>query len=176
MKQKVISIVGPTAVGKTDLSIEIAKTFNGEIISGDSMQVYKDLNIGTAKITEKERQGIPHYMIDTIDPTEDFTVSDFKHHVYHFIKKIADKEKIPLIVGCSGHHIQAVLYDYQFSEQSTDEQYQKYLEETIKAEGIEVLYKRLQLIDPIQAKKIHPNNHRRVIRALEIYETTGKRL
>lgn len=174
MKTKVVSIVGPTAIGKTDLSIEIAKTFHAEIISGDSMQVYKKLNIGTAKITEDEAGGITHYMIDMLEPDEEFTVADFKEKVQLFINKINRKDKLPLIVGGSGHYIQAVLYDYQFLEGSTDEQYKKQLENKIETDGIEALYEELKKIDPEQAKKIHPNNHRRVIRALEIYKTTGK--
>lgn len=174
MKVKVVSIVGPTAVGKTDLSIQLAKSFNAEIISGDSMQIYKHLNIGTAKITKEEMQGIPHYMIDLLEPHEDYTVAQFKEKVQYYIKKIHQKNKLPLIVGGSGLYIQSVLYDYQFNEQSRDEEYRKYLQNTIEKRGIESLYKKLTEIDPKQAKKIHPNNHRRVIRALEIYKTTGK--
>lgn len=174
MKVKVVSIVGPTAVGKTDLSIQLAKSFNAEIISGDSMQIYKHLNIGTAKITKEEMQGIPHYMIDLLEPHEDYTVAQFKEKVQYYIKKIHQKNKLPLIVGGSGLYIQSVLYDYQFNEQSRDEEYRKYLQNTIEKRGIESLYKKLTEIDPKQAKKIHPNNHRRVIRALEIYKTTRK--
>lgn len=174
MSVKVVSIVGPTAIGKTDLSIKIAKIFNAEIISGDSMQVYKDLNIGTAKVTEDEMEGIAHYMVDILDADEEFTVADFKKEVQFYIDFIRGKSKLPILVGGSGHYIQAALYDYQFLEGSRDEEYEKYLEKKIKTEGIEALYEQLKEIDPKQAKKIHPNNHRRVIRALEIYKTTGK--
>jgi len=174
MKVKVVSIVGPTAVGKTDISIEIAKRFNAEIISGDSMQVYKDLNIGTAKITEEEMQGIPHHMIDMLNPDKNFTVADFKDHVHYFIDQIHKKDKLPIIVGGSGHYIQSVLFDYQFLENSRDEQYRRHLEQIIDTKGINQVYENLIEIDPDQARKIHPNNHRRVIRALEIYKTTGK--
>lgn len=175
MKVKVVSIVGPTAVGKTDLSIQIAKKFNAEIISGDSMQVYRRLNIGTAKITEDEKEGIPHYMIDLLEPDQPFTVAQFKEKVQHYIEKINRNNKLPLIVGGSGLYIQSVLYDYQF-ERSNDEDYRKKLESIVEKEGIERLYNKLIEIDPIQAGKIHPNNHRRVIRALEIFHTTGKRM
>lgn len=174
MKKTVIVIVGPTAVGKTSLSIEIAKIFNGEIISGDSMQVYKGLDIGTAKITNDEMQGIPHYMIDMKEADEDFSVADFKQYVQNYIDEISVKQKIPIIVGGSGLYIQSALYNYNFSEHKRDEEITNKLEQEIADKGITALYHRLKMIDPDQAAKIHPNNHRRVIRALEIYESTGE--
>lgn len=174
MKEKVVSIVGPTAVGKTELSIELAKQFNGEIISGDSMQVYKGLDIGTAKIRPEEQQGIPHYMIDIKEPDEDFSVAEFQQNIQTYIRHIHRKSKLPLIVGGSGLYIQAAMYDYQFTNEKRDEQFTKEMEKIIALEGIEPLYKRLTEVDPDQAEKIHPNNHRRIIRALEIYEITGK--
>lgn len=173
MKETVIAIVGPTAVGKTKLSIDIAKKFNGEIISGDSMQIYKGMDIGTAKIKEKEKQGIPHAMIDIKQPDESFTVVDFKTYVEKHITDITNRNKLPIIVGGSGFYIQSVLYDYNFSNADRDEEYTKKLERDIKTRGIEPVYNQLMQIDPEQARKIHPNNHRRVIRALEVYETTG---
>ncbi|MBP1968022.1 tRNA dimethylallyltransferase [Virgibacillus natechei] len=173
MKKTVIVIVGPTAVGKTKLSIEIAKRFNGEIISGDSMQVYKGMDIGTAKITEEEMQGIKHYMIDMKNPDEDFSVADFQYYVQTYINEISARGKTPIIVGGSGLYIQAALYNYNFSNQKRDDSVTNYLEKVIEKEGIQPLYDRLRKLDPGQADKIHPNNHRRVIRALEIYETTG---
>lgn len=173
MKNTVIAIVGPTAVGKTHASIAIAKRLNGEIISGDSMQVYKELDIGTAKITEAEMQGIPHYMIDTKEPYDNFSVADFQREVQMNIKEITSRGKIPIIAGGSGLYVQAALYNYHFSEQKRDNTLTKKLEKQIKNEGIIPLYNRLKEIDPEQAAKIHPNNHRRVIRALEVYETTG---
>ncbi|WP_373896085.1 tRNA (adenosine(37)-N6)-dimethylallyltransferase MiaA [Virgibacillus natechei] len=173
MKKTVIAIVGPTAVGKTKLSIEIAKRFNGEIISGDSMQVYRDMDIGTAKISGEEMQGIPHYMIDTKDPDEAFSAADFQYYVQRYIEEISSHEKIPVIVGGSGLYIQAALYDYNFSKQKRDDAITKRLENKMENEGIMPLYNRLKEIDPDQAAKIHPNNYRRVIRALEIYEMTG---
>lgn len=173
MKEKVIVIVGPTAVGKTELSLNLAKDFNGEIISGDSMQVYKELDIGTDKVTLKEREMVNHHLIDIMEMTEDFTVSDFQSKARNLIKEINGRGKIPIIVGGSGLYIQSVLYDYQFPTQARDEVITKDLENQIDIHGIEPLYNKLKEIDPEQAKKIHPNNHRRVVRALEIYKTTG---
>ncbi|WP_174613393.1 tRNA (adenosine(37)-N6)-dimethylallyltransferase MiaA [Virgibacillus ihumii] len=174
MKQTVIAVVGPTAVGKTKLSVEIAKAFNGEVISGDSMQVFKGMDIGTAKIASQEKQGIPHYMIDVKNPEEPFSVADFQTYVQHYIKEISSHHKLPIIAGGSGLYIQGALYDYNFSAQPRDEALTAKLEEELKSEGAASLHKHLEKIDPQQAAKIHPNNHRRVIRALEIYETTGK--
>lgn len=174
MKQKVIAIVGPTAVGKTKLSIEIAKQFNGEIISGDSMQVYKGMDIGTAKITENEKQGITHYMIDIKDPNEDFSVADFQGNVQDNIQKIASHNRLPIIVGGSGLYIQAALYNYNFTNDARDTKRTVQLEKELDTYGALVLYERLKEFDPEQAAKIHPNNHRRLIRAIEIYEATGK--
>ncbi|MFD1850306.1 tRNA (adenosine(37)-N6)-dimethylallyltransferase MiaA [Oceanobacillus bengalensis] len=173
MNKTVIAIMGPTAVGKTKLSIEIAKRFNGEIISGDSMQVYKQMNIGTAKIKKEETEGIPHHMIDIRRPDEEFSVADFQAHVKKYIDDILSRGKLPIIVGGSGLYIQAALYDYNFSNQKRDESISKKLEAQVRKEGITTLYHQLKAVDPQAADKIHPNNHRRVIRAMEIYETTG---
>ncbi|MFC4023070.1 tRNA (adenosine(37)-N6)-dimethylallyltransferase MiaA [Oceanobacillus longus] len=173
MKKNVIAIMGPTAVGKTKLSIELAKRFNGEIISGDSMQVYKGLDIGTAKVKRSEMLGIAHHMLDIREPEEEFSVADFKENVQKYINDITSRDKLPIIVGGSGLYIQAALYNYNFSEIKRDDAITKKMEKTIVSEGIMPLYNRLVEIDPVQAEKIHPNNHRRVIRALEIYESTG---
>jgi len=170
---KVLSIVGPTAVGKTALSIELAKTFPAEIISGDSMQIYKGMDIGTGKITKEEMQGIPHYMIDIKEPDEPFSVAEFKEIVECYIRHIHQKNKLPILVGGTGLYIRAVLYDYEFNNRKRDETVTKRLEAFIAEHGVGPLYEKLKKIDPKQAEKIHPNNHRRVIRALEIYETTG---
>jgi tRNA dimethylallyltransferase len=173
MKQKVIAIVGPTAVGKTQLSIEAAKRFNGEIISGDSMQVYRGMDIGTAKITEEEMQGIPHHMLDIKNPDENFSVADFQSYVQQYIEEITARNKLPIIVGGSGLYIQAVLQDYNFADEKRDEHLTQKLEAEMERVGIEPLFQRLEEIDPKQAAKIHPHNYRRVLRALEIYEKTG---
>lgn len=173
MKKTVIVIMGPTAVGKTRLSIDIAKQFNGEIISGDSMQVYKGMDIGTAKITEDEMQGVTHHMIDIKNPDEAFSVADFQYYVQKYIDEITSRGKLPIIAGGSGLYIQAALFDYNFSEQKRNDAFTTRLEQILDEDGAMALYQRLKDIDPEQAAKIHPNNHRRVIRALEVYETTG---
>lgn len=173
MTKTVIAIMGPTAVGKTKLGIEIAKQFNGEIISGDSMQVYKGMDIGTAKVRKEEMQGVPHHMIDIKNPDEEFSAADFQFYVQKYIDEIISRNRLPIIVGGSGLYIQAALYDYNFSGQKRDDSVTIRLERVIEKEGIMPLYYRLNELDPEQAEKIHPNNHRRVVRALEIYETTG---
>lgn len=174
MRKTIVAIVGPTAVGKTQLSIEIAKRFNGEVISGDSMQVYKQFDIGTAKILPEEMQGIPHHLLDIREPHEEYSAADFKKHVEVLVEEITSKGRLPIIVGGSGLYIQSALFDYNFPDIKRDEKRTEELMNQVREEGIEEIYHRLELIDPEQAKKIHPNNHRRVIRALEIYETTGK--
>lgn len=172
--EKVIIIVGPTAVGKTKLSIDLAKRLNTEVISGDSMQVYKGMNIGTGKVTETEMENIPHHMLDILHPDEAFSVAEYQRMVQQKINQINNTDNIPLLVGGSGLYIQAVLYDYIFSEQKRDETLTKELEKRMEAEGNLVLYNELKQLDPNQAAAIHPNNKRRLIRALETYYTTGK--
>ncbi|ULT58683.1 tRNA (adenosine(37)-N6)-dimethylallyltransferase MiaA [Neobacillus drentensis] len=172
--QKLIVIIGPTAVGKTNLSIEMAKRYDGEIISGDSMQIYRGMDIGTAKITEEEMQGIPHHLIDIKEPEENFSVAEFQLLVRAKINEIAKRGKLPIIVGGTGLYIQSVIYDYQFSDVPGDEAFRLELEERAKQIGNEALYKELQAVDPESAAQIHPNNLRRVIRALEIFHLTGK--
>lgn len=173
MKKKIISIVGPTSVGKTALGIAVAKQFNGEVISGDSTQVYKGMDIGTAKVTPEETEGIPHYMIDIIEPDIPFSVADFQTYVKEQIEVTHRSGKLPIIVGGSGLYIQSVLFDYQFAEQARDTALTDKLFQQIEQEGSYKLYERLKQIDPEQAEKVHPNNHRRLIRALEVFETTG---
>jgi tRNA dimethylallyltransferase len=172
--QKLLVIIGPTAVGKTNLSIEMAKRYDGEIISGDSMQIYRGMDIGTAKITEEEMQGIPHHLIDIKEPEESFSVAEFQLLVRAKINEIAKRGKLPIIVGGTGLYIQSVIYDYQFSDVPGDEAFRLELEERAKQIGNEALYKELQAVDPESAAQIHPNNVRRVIRALEIFHLTGK--
>ncbi|MGG0670777.1 tRNA (adenosine(37)-N6)-dimethylallyltransferase MiaA [Sporosarcina koreensis] len=177
MKQsdKVIAIVGPTASGKTSLSIELAKRLDGEIINGDALQVYKGLNIGTAKITEDEKEGIPHHLFDIKEPTDPFSVAEYQSVVRKCIEDIRSRGKQPIIVGGTGLYIQSVLFDFRFTEEAGDEEVRAELEKEMETEGgAERLYNRLQHLDPSSAKKIHPNNHRRLIRALEIIEVTGK--
>jgi len=169
-----VVLIGPTAVGKTKLSIELAKRFNGEIISGDSMQIYKEMDIGTAKIKKSEMEGIPHHLIDIKDADESFSVAEFQELVREKITEITKRGKLPMIVGGTGLYIQSVVYDYQFSAAQSDVAYRKMLEKRAENEGNEQLHLELQQIDRISADRIHPNNIRRVIRALEIFHCTGK--
>lgn len=172
---RVIAIVGPTASGKTSLSIELAKRLDGEIINGDAMQVYKELSIGTAKITEEEKEGIPHHLFDIKEPTDSFSVAEYQTTVRNCIEEIQSRGKQPIIVGGTGLYIQSVLFDFRFTEEAGDENVRAELEKELEMEGgAERLYHRLQKMDPASAEKIHPNNHRRLIRALEIIQVTGK--
>lgn len=173
MKQPLIILAGPTAVGKTKLSIELAKAVNGEIISADSMQVYKNMNIGTAKISEEEKQGIPHYLLDCLAPEEDFNVVRFVTLAKEAMAQITAKGKIPVLVGGTGFYIQALLYDIDFTENDDDMSYREYLEKLAKEQGAEVLHRMLNEADPKAAAEIHPNNVKRVIRALEFFEKSG---
>ncbi len=167
-------IIGPTAVGKTKLSIELAKKFNGEIISGDSMQIYKGMDIGTAKIKKEEMEGITHHLIDIKQPEEPFSVAEFQEMVREKISDITIRGKLPMIVGGTGLYIQSVINDYHFSDAPSDIQFRETLEKRAREEGNERLYQELMEVDPNSAEKIHPNNTRRVIRALEIFHCTGK--
>lgn len=173
-REKLVVILGPTAVGKTKISIQLAKRFSGEIISGDSMQIYRGMDIGTAKITKEEMEGIPHHLIDIKNPDESFSAYEFQQLVRKKIKEITERNNLPMIVGGTGLYIQSVIYDYQFVDHSRDEKIRKKLYERLEKEGIDPLYDELKNIDPIGAETIHPNNERRVIRALEIYYTTGE--
>ena len=168
MKNLVV-ITGPTAVGKTDISIKLAKEINGEIISADSIQVYKGLDIGSAKITQDEMDGVKHYLIDVLEPTDDFDIYTFKQMAEEAIEEIYAKGKVPIIVGGTGFYIQSVLYDVDFEETEVDMEYRKELEELAKNNGNEYVHKMLEEVDPEYAAGIHPNNLKRVIRALEFY-------
>lgn len=161
-------------MGKTALSIELAKQFDGEVISGDSMQVYKGMDIGTAKVDPAEMAGVPHHMIDVLKPCDSFTAADFKTMTEQLIAELHNRGKLPIIAGGSGLYIQSVLYNYDFSNEARNPELTKRLEDELAEKGAAVLYKRLSELDPIQADKVHPNNHRRLIRALEAYETTGR--
>ncbi len=171
---EVIAVVGPTASGKTALSIALAKMVDGEIINGDSTQVYKGFSIGTAKITREEMDGVPHHLFDTLEPTTTYSVAEYQHAVRTCIEDIRSRGKMPIIVGGTGLYVQAVLFDFRFTEEAGDERVRARLEEELETEGADVLYERLVKLDPVSAEKIHPNNHRRLIRALEIIEVTGK--
>jgi tRNA dimethylallyltransferase len=173
MKEKLVVILGPTAVGKTNTSIALAKRLNGEIISGDSMQVYKGMDIGTAKVTKEEMSGIPHHLIDIKEPNESFSVAEFQEHAKKLITEISARGKLPIIAGGTGLYVQAVTHDYQFSNAETNWEYRNQLELEVKKNGIDKLYEQLMSLDPEGAKQIHPNNHRRVIRALEVIKETG---
>jgi len=170
---EVIAIVGPTASGKTALSIELAKKYNGEIINGDSMQVYQGLDIGTAKITVEEMEGVPHHLLSFKEPTEAFSVADYQRLVRAKIAEIRAQGKLPIIVGGSGLYVQAVLYDFQFTEEQVDEVARKAYYEELEKLGPEAMHAKLEKLDPQTAESIHPNNTRRVIRALEMIELSG---
>lgn len=171
-KKPLIILTGPTAVGKTALSIELAKAVNGEMISADSMQVYRTLDIGTAKIKPEEMEGITHYLIDVLDPTEDFNVFHFQQLAKEALEKIYAKGKIPIVVGGTGFYIQALLYDIAF-EETEESPYRKELEQYAKKNGAHALHEQLKVIDPVSYQEIHENNVKRVIRALEFYHDTG---
>lgn len=175
MKPMVI-LTGPTAVGKTALSIELAKKINGAIISADSMQVYKHMDIGSAKIMPEEMQGIRHYMIDELEPEEEFHVVRFVELAKKYLEEIYAAGKIPIIAGGTGFYIQALLYDIDFTDQECDEAYRKEMENLAKEQGTEKLHDMLREVDPASAEAIHANNIKRVIRALEFYHLTGERI
>ena len=166
----VLCIVGPTAVGKTKMSIELAKQLNGEIISGDSMQIYRGMDIGTAKATMEERQGIPHHLIDEKNPDEPYSVAAFQQTVRAKMEEIKSRGKLPIIVGGTGLYIKSVLYDYEFAGESESKEVD---EAKYGHLSNEELHAKLAAVDEAGAKDIHPNNRKRVIRALEIYETSG---
>lgn len=176
MKQPLIILTGPTAVGKTALSIRLAKTINGEIISADSMQVYKEMNIGTAKIRKEEMAGVKHYLIDEFMPDEEFNVVKFQKYALMYMNEIYAKGKIPIIVGGTGFYIQAVLYDIDFSKTENDLSYRDELEQLVITKGKEYLHNRLKEIDEKSANAIHANNSKKVIRALEYHHLTGERI
>jgi tRNA dimethylallyltransferase len=173
-KEKLLVLIGPTAVGKTKLSIELAKKYNAEIISGDSMQIYKHMDIGTAKIQSSEMDGITHHLLDIKEPDESFSVAEFQQLVREKITDIHKRGKLPMLVGGTGLYIQSVIYDYQFTETCSDDAFRKELEEKALLKGNDYIHDLLKNIDPVSADRIHPNNVRRVIRALEVFHCTGK--
>jgi tRNA dimethylallyltransferase len=174
MKEKVIIVVGPTAVGKTKLSIDLAHEVNGEIISADSMQVYKGFDIGSAKPSEEEKEGVVHHLLDHVDPFSEYSVSDYKREAKACIRSILDKNKTPIVTGGTGLYVNALLYDMDFSKAPRDDAYRESLEALEKDKGVDVLYDMLKAVDPKSCEKIHKNNIRKVIRALEVYHVTGQ--
>ncbi len=175
-KKPLIVLTGPTAAGKTGLSIELAKRINGAIISADSMQVYRHMDIGSAKITKEEMDGIPHYLIDVLEPYEEFSVHLFKQMAEKALEEIYAKGMIPIIVGGTGFYIQALLYDIQFTDTDTDTEYREKMETLAEQNGLEWLHDRLREVDSEAAEQIHANNVKRVIRALEYFHQTGQKI
>ena len=174
-KDTVIIIGGPTASGKTALSIELAKRINGQIISADSMQIYKDMNIGTAKPDKKEQDGIKHYMLDFLSPEVRYSVADYKKDAKKAIKEIINNGKVPIIVGGTGLYIDSLIYEIEYPQIETDLEYRDELEKIVEKEGLENLYNKAKDIDPESMQKISPNDKKRILRVLEIYKETGRK-
>jgi tRNA dimethylallyltransferase len=175
MNPDLLVIVGPTAVGKTALSLQLAKDFSGEIISGDSMQVYQQMDIGTAKATLDERSEIPHYMIDLIPPDRSFSVQEFQGLVQKTIFDIYSRGHLPILVGGTGLYVEAITHGYEIPRAADNPSFRAELNALAEREGNQVLYQRLKEVDPLTAQRVHPNDRRRMIRALEVFNQTGKR-
>ena len=175
-KKPLIVLTGPTAVGKTALSIQLARRIGGEIISADSMQVYRHMDIGTAKIRLEEMDGVPHHLIDILEPTEDFNVVRFQALARAAVEDIYSRGKIPIVAGGTGFYIQALLNDIDFTQIDENTQFREEMERLAAEQGAEVLHERLRAVDPESAEAIHANNVKRVIRALEYYEQTGEKI
>lgn len=176
MKKPLIILTGPTAVGKTKASINLAKAIGGEIISADSMQVYRHMDIGSAKITPEEMQGVKHHLIDVLEPDEEFHVVKFQRLAKKAMEEIYAKGKIPIVVGGTGFYIQALLYDIDFTENNEDTAYRQELEHIADTKGAEYLHEMLKAVDEKSAQNIHANNVKRVIRALEFFKQTGQKI
>ena len=176
MKKPIIILAGPTAVGKTDLSIALAKQINGAVISADSMQVYRYMDIGSAKVMPEEMQGVKHYLIDCLDPAEEFHVVRFQQKAKAALEEIYANGQIPIVAGGTGFYIQALLYDIDFTNQDSDESYRRKLEDFAKENGAEAFHAKLREVDPASADAIHANNIKRVVRALEFYHQTGQKI
>ena len=174
MKKNVLILVGPTAVGKTATAIEISKMLNCEIISADSMQIYKDMNVGTAKPTIEEQDNIPHHLIDEVPPDEEFSVAVFQERAKQLIKDIIDRDRIPFIVGGTGLYINSIIYNMDFTKSESNWELRKQLEEEAKTHGNEYLHNRLKEMAPEVAERIHPNNVQRVVRAIEVHSESGE--
>ncbi|MCC5909891.1 MAG: tRNA (adenosine(37)-N6)-dimethylallyltransferase MiaA [Clostridiaceae bacterium] len=176
MKKKLVIIVGPTAVGKTSTAIEVAQKLNGEIISADSMQIYKHMNIGTAKPTTDEMQGIPHHLLDIIKPDEDFSVAEFQRKAKEIITQITTNNKMPIIAGGTGLYINSIIYNMDFTSTVSNWELRKQLQEEADKYGNEYIHNKLKDIDLELANKIHKNNVKRVIRAIEIFQESGEKI
>lgn len=171
-KEPLIILTGPTAVGKTDLSLRLAEEMNGSVISADSMQVYRGMDIGTAKISQSERRGIPHYLIDIRDPREAFHIVDFQREANQAISEIQEAGRVPIFAGGTGFYIQSVLYQIDFNDDSDNPQMRLRLEKLLEKKGANYLHRLLKRVDPLSASRIHENNARRTIRALEFFFQT----
>ena len=172
-KQKLLVIAGPTASGKSSLAIRMAKRWNGEVISADSMQVYRRMDIGTAKVTPEEAEGIPHHLIDVLEPTEEWNVALFQEQAEAAIRDIASRGRLPILCGGTGFYLHALLYGTQFAEEPEQRDIRKELEDRMRTEGPEKMHEALRAVDPEAADSIHPHNEKRVIRALEYYRIHG---
>ena len=175
-RPRVVAIGGPTATGKTSLSVALAKAFDGEIINADSMQIYRELSVGTAKATPEERQGIPHHLLDFLPPEQPYSVADFVSAASALVQQISARKHLPLVVGGTGLYITSLLNGVSFAPEQNDPALRQRLQQEAQTQGTEALYARLQAIDPAYAGKVHPNNLPRVIRALELYELTGRKM
>ena len=175
-KKPLVILTGPTSVGKTSLSIRLAHEIGGEIISADSMQVYRGMDIGTAKITEEEMDGIPHYLVDILEPDQPFNVVEFQRRAREAMSRIESHGKIPIVVGGTGFYIQALLYDIDFSDHPEKEDYRKELTRLAEEKGKEYLHSMLEEVDPEYAASVHYHNVKKVIRALEYHRETGGKL
>lgn len=173
-KQKLLVLVGPTAVGKTELSLRLAEVYDCEILSADSMQVYRGMDIGTAKATIEERQRITHHLIDIRNPDEPFSVTEYQQLAVQCIDDIASRGHLPFLVGGTGLYVQSVTYGYQFTDVGADEAFRQELHRTARENGPEALWQRLSVVDPESAERLHPNDVRRIIRALEIFRISGR--
>ncbi|MEY8746209.1 tRNA (adenosine(37)-N6)-dimethylallyltransferase MiaA [Bacillales bacterium AN1005] len=174
-KPKLLVLVGPTAVGKTRMSIELAKAFHCEIISGDSMQVYREMDIGTAKITRDEMEGIPHHLIDIHEPEYPYSVAEFQESATRLIGEIQERGKLPFIVGGTGLYVESVCYGFQFSESGSDEVFREEQFRYAEQHGPQALHDKLRAVDPVSADRLHMNDQRRIVRALEIHHLTGEK-
>lgn len=172
--QNLFILAGPTAVGKTDISIEIAKKLDGEIISADSMQIYKYMNIGSAKITKEEMQGVPHHLIDIIEPNRSFNASKYKKLAVKTIDEIYKRNRLPMVVGGTGLYINSLIFNYNFTDAQVDKGYREYLQKLAREQGKEYVHSLLKEVDMSSYEKLYPNDLKRVIRALEVYKLTGK--